>query len=1022
MAIDGTIRGCGDSLYAMAMTNEQAKLAVEANVLDGTPQDVVERYQSLRNISDQVDFGWLDSNVVVIDTESTGLSYKHDELTQIAAARMEKGQIVDWFTTFVNPGRPIPEDIVHLTGITDEDVAGAPTPYEALAALVDFAGNSILVAHNVAFDKTFVTKHPSGYPLLENTWIDSLDLSRIVLPRLKSHRLIDLVNTFGAPQSTHRADQDVAATCVIYRVLLAGVASMPQDLVRKIGSMASSEEWSTRCVFSYIAEHNPLIGSEPKEVNAAGEEEPRAFSLRSMRRRRVKTADVRLARKDADSLASDPMQGLEFPSREQIRDAFESDGVVGKLYDDYEARDEQVQMALAVRDAFSASENLAVEAGTGVGKSMAYLIPAVLTAKRNDIAVGVATKTNSLLDQLVYKELPALSQAYEDATGEQIVWAALKGMSHYPCLRKVNHLVEEGPGTRMIAGETASQAPALAALLSYIEQTLFDDMDAAKIDFRLLSRAACTSTSAECLRRKCPFYNGLCFVHAARRKAEAADIVVTNHTLLFCDIAAEGALLPPIRYWIIDEAHGAEDEARRAFTATVSAEDILSIIQRVSETSVSRNVFTRAESGISKIEGEHLTQFFALQAKARSCAAAFVQPADEFVSHMKDLLYFDPSGKKGGYDNVDLWVNGDVRKSSVFNDLVILQKAFEQAGEALIKSTQDLVGFLEGIDEAAAAQRELASVVMDLRSVIDAADLIFSKAPENYAYQASLCKKKDKRTDKIEALLLDVGNRMNETLYARTHSVIFASATLAINGTFSVFENTMGLNSGEFSQTRSLLLDSSFDFDNNMIIYVAEDMPEPNSPKYKDALVELLVKIHLAQQGSVLTLFTNRREMESCFEEVRPRLKAADLRVLCQKWGVSVKGLRDDFLADEHLSLFALKSFWQGFDAPGATLKAVVIPKLPFARPTDPLYCERASRDDAAWRHYVLPQAVIETKQAAGRLIRKASDHGALILADKRLLTKNYGGVFLKSLQSKTVRRCSGDEIARSLAAMREWI
>ena len=135
-----------------------------------------------------------------------------------------------------------------------------------------------------------------------------------------------------------------------------------------------------------------------------------------------------------------------------------------------------------------------------------------------------------------------------------------------------------------------------------------------------------------------------------------------------------------------------------------------------------------------------------------------------------------------------------------------------------------------------------------------------------------------------------------------------------------------------------------------------------------------------------------------------------------------MKGLRDDFIADEHLSLFALKSFWQGFDAPGSTLKAVVIPKLPFARPTDPLYCERAARDDAAWRRYVLPQAVIETKQAAGRLIRKASDHGALILADKRLVTKSYGKVFLRSLQSSTVRRCSGDEIAKSLAALRGWM
>ena len=279
-------------------------------------------------------------------------------------------------------------------------------------------------------------------------------------------------------------------------------------------------------------------------------------------------------------------------------------------------------------------------------------------------------------------------------------------------------------------------------------------------------------------------------------------------------------------------------------------------------------------------------------------------------------------------------------------------------------------------------------------------------------------RKKDKQNDVVAALLLDVGEKMNETLYARTHSVAFTSATLSIAGRFDSFESAVGLNRGEFSQARELMLDSHFDFDNNMVIYVVKDMPEPNDRNYLSALEDMLVKLHRAQKGSMLTLFTNRREMEQCYDFVNPQLKSDDLRVVCQRWGVSVKGLRDEFLADEHLSLFALKSFWEGFDAPGSTLKGVVIPKLPFARPTDPLYCERAARDDRAWWRYVLPQAVIETKQAAGRLIRKADDHGVLVLADKRLLTKTYGKTFLGSLQSKTVRVCTVDEIATALQLM----
>jgi len=1004
----------------------QEQDGVRARISDGTPEDVIERYESLADIAATTDFGTLDRNVVVIDTETTGFSFNHDELIQIAAARMENGTVVDWYATFVNPGKPIPEDIVHLTGIHESDVADAPTPGEALAGLVEFAGNALMVAHNANFDRTFTTRHPEGYPLLENVWIDSLDLSRIALPRLKSHRLIDLVHTFGAPVSTHRADDDVAATCVVLRILYAGVYSMPKSLVAEIARMATIEDWPTVMVFREIAKMHDLEEAQEFEEGSGALLEggkKRLFSLRAMRSRRIKQLPQRRPKVDADEIASDPLRDLDFPPDEQIEACFNESGLVNNMYDQYEPREEQRMMALEVNRAFRESGNLVIEAGTGVGKSMAYLVPAALFARRNNVSVGIATKTNALLDQLVYQELPALAGAVAESEPDSapLTWASLKGMVHYPCLRKVNRIVEAGPGKRETSSGEVSQAPALAALLSYIEQTEFGDMDVLKTDWRALPKYLVTTTSNDCLRRKCPFFGTLCFAHGARRRAESADILVTNHTMLFCDVEADGGLLPTSRHWIIDEAHGAEDEARRAFTVTVSSENIARIASRVSEAFGNRNVFSRAERQVSGAEGEQLTLFFGLDNKARAAGEAFAQVADEFVSHVKDLLYFDSSSKAKGYENVDLWVNADVRHTAVFGDLAARGRLFNEAADKLITAAQELVAYLDGIDTAAESQREIASLTMELRDQRNAVELFFETAPENYAYQAALTKKKDRKTDTLDAMPLDVGEKLNDTLFATTHSVVFASATLSINGKFDSFENALGLNGGEFSQTRELQLDSSYDFDNNMIIYVVSDMPEPNDRRYLPALQELLTRVHRAQQGSMLTLFTNRREMEQCFEVVQPQLKQNDLRLVCQKWGVSVKGLRDDFLADEHLSLFALKSFWQGFDAPGATLKGVVIPKLPFARPTDPLYCERAARDDNAWRHYVLPQAVIETKQAAGRLIRKSDDHGVLILADKRLISKNYGKVFLNSLQSRTVRVCTMDEITRSLEAMRGW-
>lgn len=1016
---------------------------------DSTPLSVVERYAALPVLAKEADYGEFDRNVVVLDTETTGFSLNHDELTQIAAARLEKGEIVDWFITFVNPGKPIPEDVAHLTDIHDEDVASAPLPAEALARLVEFVGDAKIVAHNADFDRNFTTKHPAGYPLLENLWLDSLDLARIALPRMKSHRLIDLVKAFGAPLSTHRADDDVAATCALYRILLAGVDSMPKALVSEIASFASVDQWPTSAVFAYFSKEEPAEAS---------------FSVRSLRRERLGRKTLR-AKVDAEQLAADPQRGISFPLREEITDAFSEQGLVGRLYEDYEPREEQLSMASAVRDAFASSRHLVVEAGTGVGKSMAYLVPAALTACRNDISIGIATKTNALLDQLVNHELPVLADEFS-RQGLNLTYAPIKGFANYLCLRRIERLAAEGAKTRMVGGKECSQAPSLAALLSFVEQTDYDDMSSLKMDYRLLPRYSVTTTSHDCLRRKCPFYGTSCFVHGARRRAEAANIIVTNHSMMFCDLAADGGLMPPVRYWVVDEAHGAEAEARRAFSFELSAERLSQLISRASGDESSRSVFAHVArfakkldspafsdqiAGIENLEaafktydagvssslpGEEGSQgaaipagsggdtlLHALLSKARTAGERFSTAAAELVPHMRDLLAFDDSKRGKGYESVELWLNEAVRSSECFENLARSAQIMSVDAEKLVTACQELVGYLEGIEGAAAVQQETASLAVELKDVVAAVETIFSDrsdVSDRYVRSAVLSKKGDKPIDKLEAMPYSVGSILNETLYARAHSVVFASATLTVGDSFDSFKTSMGLDGGEFSSCESLKLASSYDFDRQMRVYVANDMPEPNDPRYLAALQRLLVEVHLAQGGSALTLFTNRKEMEKCFEEVQPALKAADLRLVCQKWGVSVKGLRDDFLADEHLSLFALKSFWEGFDAPGATLKAVIIPKLPFAKPTDPLSCERSARDDQAWRKYVLPAAVLETKQAAGRLIRKADDEGVLVLADKRLVTKSYGKSFLNSLPSKNVRVCSTDDIVADVRAFAE--
>lgn len=998
-------------------TEISAKVAkLETYILENTPERIHERYASLENYAEQHNFGVLDKDVVVLDTETTGFSFNHDELTQIAAARMQNGKITEWYVTFVNPGQPIPDDVAHLTDIHDEDVANAPSPDEALRKLAEFVGDSYVVAHNANFDRTFTTRHASGESLKNNIWVDSLDLARIAVPRLNSHRLLDLVRAFGGPDSTHRADEDVAATCLVYRALLAAVAKMPFDLVKHISEMATIDEWNTVFVFKEF-------------VNLRADEEDSSYNFRASRKAAVSSVTETI-RKDVfkplingqvnqnngfDKKLSDEeffkqLNHLEFASDEEIIDAFSADGTVGQCYKDYEPREEQREMAVAVNNALRQSSNLAIEAGTGVGKSMAYLVPLVLAAQKNDMTVGVATKTNALLDQLVNKELPLLKQIYG------ISYAPLKGFNHYPCNRKIEKIALVGPKVVSFKGQEVHQAPALASLLSFIEQTNYDDMDGLKLDYRALPRYSITTTSAECLRRKCPFFGRSCFVHGAREQASRSDIVVTNHSLLFWDIRFEGGLLPPVRYWVVDEAHGAEDEARRAFSTTISSDAIQKLMYKMTADSARHNVFMRAERAI-KVTKEAQTLFESLIRKAQIAAESCNIAAQEFCLEAKDLLYFAEKNKRSSYEYFDLWLNDDIRSSETFAGVKSSAKSLYDTLEKCIAASRDIVAYLESIEVTNSEQREIALVAIELKELYDSLETVFFTSNSNQVYSVRLNKTKSKLNEVFTAQPLDVGSNLNETFYQETNSVIFASATLSVDRSFNSFEHAIGLNQSEDSKGSTLIVDSSYDFNNQMKVYVPSDIPEPSDPHYLSELQDFLTKLHIAQHGSLLTLFTNRREMEKCFDEVNPKLKQENLRLVCQKWGVSIKGLRDDFLKDETLSLFALRSFWEGFDAPGSTLRGVVVPKLPFGLPTDPLSCERNARDDRAWSHYSLPAAVIDVKQAVGRLIRSSSDEGIVVLADARLISKYYGKKFLNSLPSKSVKIIPREDIIKEVTA-----
>lgn len=962
-------------------------LAMAAAVLPGTPQQVIDAYATLAARAETRSFGLIEDDVVVLDTETTGLSHRENELIEIAAARLRGREIVDRFDTFVKPSGLIPAEITELTSITNADVAHAPSAEGAVAALAEFVGGAPVIAHNAAFDRGFI-EAVSGGSEVSDIWIDSLALSRIALPRLSSHKLASMAELFGCASVSHRANADVEALCGVWRILLCGLDDLPLGLMRRLADMHPDVPWSYRPIFSFLA------GSHPDAV----------FSLVSARHD-ILAADSSSAAGSSARIDADELPGLNLPSREEVEACFEPDGLVNRMYPGYEPRVEQMQMAAEVRDALATSSHRVIEAGTGVGKSIAYLVPFAQAAKRNNITVGIATKSNNLADQLMYHELPRLAREIEGG----LTYCALKGYDHYPCLRKLERLARasEVHTTR----DPADTLTAIAVIYAYACQSPAGDLDGLGIRWRSVRKADLTTSSRECARRLCPFYPDKCMVHGSRRRAARADVVVTNHSLLFRNVAADGKILPPIRHWVVDEAHSIEGEARRQWAVTVSADESRSIFERLGGArtgSLGRITRDLAASDAA-------TLFMGLNAKATSSTQRASLAMADLFDAVRDLARSARSDS--GYDTANMWIGREVRESAAWG---VFAEVANTAIDALDEASKNLASLVETVAEE---KPELVADVADgqrrLKELNDGLKLVVEGTNDRYVYSCQVNRRIKAGGESLSAERLDIGEALAENWLPEMHTAIFASATMTVSGSFDHFTHAVGLDRLGRESFQTLHLDSSYDFERNMAVVVAGDIPDPrNRAAYLDALENLLVDVHMAMGGSTLTLFTNRRDMEELFDRVSPRLSKEGLALDCQKKNTSAKILRDRFLSDETSSLFALKAFWEGFDAAGDTLRCVVIPKLPFSSPTDPLSCERGVREDRAWARYSLPEAVLEVKQAAGRLIRTSTDAGVLVLADSRLVTKGYGKKFLSSLPA-AYQRIESSQVGRYLELWR---
>jgi ATP-dependent DNA helicase DinG len=646
-----------------------------------------------------------------------------------------------------------------------------------------------------------------------------------------------------------------------------------------------------------------------------------------------------------------------------MEEIFGPGGLIARAHPEYEYRPGQIEMAEAVLRAFEEKRHLIVEAGTGTGKTLAYLVPAIAAATGRGQRVIISTGTKNLQEQLMEKDIPFLQQVLP----RKFTAAYMKGRTNYACLQRIRR---------------AENSPVLEGL---DELDYFDEVRQWARESQTGDRAELTNLpenlsfwrhidarSEICLGQKCPDYDP-CFITRMRQRAMDADIVIVNHHLFFADLALRnseyGQVLPDYSAVIFDEAHQIEDVAAEYFGAQVSSyqlEDLVRDLAQLPITSVDVN--------------KELTRI----------AARVTRFADNFW-----MGFRDSRGQEGRFPILPgtfarKQTNGEIEATPLGDAYLGLDGTLDRL-ETTLDAIKDQPLEVENI------LRRIRQVRFDLQFIVAGDERAFVYWMERRG-----------RGLFLRASPIDVSGLLQDKLFERVETVVMTSATLASAGNFNFIRERLGLD----EETDDLIAPSNFDYETQAVLYLPKRMPDPRSPQFADAAAAEVINILNATDGRAFVLSTSFAGMNALYERV-----VGEVDFPCFLQGTASKaGLLEKFRATPNAVLFATSSFWQGVDVRGEQLSCVIIDKLPFAVPSDPVVAARQRYIDdqggTSFYEYSVPQAIISLKQGLGRLIRSTTDRGVLAVLDPRLKTKAYGRLFLESLPPCRVTS-DVDELAR---------
>jgi ATP-dependent DNA helicase DinG len=672
---------------------------------------------------------------------------------------------------------------------------------------------------------------------------------------------------------------------------------------------------------------------------------------------------------------------------DEISSVLDSGGKLSTLIPSFEPRASQVRLVRDIVSALNEGEILAAEAGTGVGKSFAYLVPAFAWAIRNEERVVISTATINLQKQLVDKDIPIVQKLFKKKTKAVLV----KGRGNYLCKTKLREALDE-------EGLFAGPDHPLRRIEAWAETTSSGDRSDLSFWPEEATWSRVASEADTCTGLRCPDRDG-CFILRMKREAADAHVIVANHHILFSDLSArmEGAgyegtaVLPPFQVLVIDEAHAVESSATSYFSKELNRFSLQKRLSRLQRNS--RGGSYGLVPRLSELHGFPRGLLEGLPA-ALAAARAAINRVDE-----KAVGLF--AERERHYRLVE---RSPLLRDALLAPLAELERSFLAVAEILRDA-------LDEAPEDLAQERAVFEAKLALRRLTETAATAASFKDFDADRDTVFWLEKGK-TSQGEVFVtciaspLDITGYMEEAVFTKFRSVICTSATLSVGESFDFWRGRVGLpknraEDGSGVKSRTAVYPSPFPFRTNALLCVDSEAPLPDSPNWKEYVNRAIVGLLAASEGRALVLFTSYEVLKSAYETAKPAMEAMD--IVCLRQGEDERSrLLDAFRNDISSVLFATDSFWEGVDAPGETLSLVIITKLPFRVPTDPVQlarseaCER--RGGNAFMEISLPEAVIRLKQGFGRLIRHSDDRGAVAILDSRVVKKRYGGLFIESL------------------------